>query len=120
MQTEPKKKPFGEEGLEDIYNTNSAHGRTISNKINKLNKFDTIYSHFAQGGTLHRFQAEPLGDHCLPSTISDLQKYRGVEFSREWVDVPNRFGSTTRVMSYWLEYENRIKAQKYFGLAVAI
>ncbi len=29
----------------------------------------TIIQHLLLGNSLHRFEAEALGDHCLPSTI---------------------------------------------------
>jgi hypothetical protein len=49
---------------------------------------------------LHRFKAEEEGDHCLPSTISLLSRQHGLEFPRQWVKVPNRFGGETAVMEY--------------------
>jgi hypothetical protein len=61
---------------------------------------------FANGKRHHRFSAEQLGDHCLPSTISDLQKIYGITFARKMISVPNRFGGETSVMLYWLEGES--------------
>jgi hypothetical protein len=61
---------------------------------------------FANGKRLQRFSAEIIGDHCLPSTISDLQKLYGITFTRKMISVPNRFGSETSVMLYWLEGES--------------
>jgi hypothetical protein len=58
---------------------------------------------FANGKRHHRFSAELIGDHCLPSTISDLQKLYGITFARKMISVPNRFGGETSVMLYWLE-----------------
>lgn len=66
-------------------------------------KLDSMLRHFASGMRIHRFQAENLGDHCLPTTISDLQSMHSIQFSREWILVPNRFGTSTRVKHYWLE-----------------
>jgi hypothetical protein len=61
---------------------------------------------FANGKRLHRFSAEVIGDHCLPSTISDLKKIYGLTFTRKRISVPNRFGGETSVMLYWLEGES--------------
>lgn len=58
---------------------------------------------FTEGKKLHRFSAEVLGDHCLPTTISDLQQSHNIWFSRKTVKVPNRFGGKSRVSLYWLE-----------------
>lgn len=51
--------------------------------------------------SLNRFEAEHFGDHCLHSTISSLRK-QGYIFFDEWEEVPNRFGTTTRVKRYRL------------------
>lgn len=71
---------------------------------------------FACGERYHRFSAERLGDHCLPTTISDLQRMHGLYFSRERIKIRNRFGSTTRAMLYWLEGANLERARKILGL----
>lgn len=66
---------------------------------------------FSTGQRLHRFAAERIGDHALPSTISSLQKSHGLIFSREWVEVPNNFGGETKAMAYWLEGDDLVKAR---------
>ncbi len=86
-----------------------------SNNI-KLGKEDSMLHHFAQGKRLHRFQAEHLGDHCLHTTVSDLQSKYVIFFDRVRVKVPNRFGTLTSVTKYWLTGDNLLKAQKRFGL----
>ena len=75
-------------------------------------KLRSMLEYFAQGQRLHRFQAERLGDHCLPTTISDLQKRHGIYFDRETVSVPNRFGSETSVSQYWLAGQNLEKVRE--------
>lgn len=67
---------------------------------------------FAEGARIHRFQAEHMGDHCLPTTISDLQRRYTIYFHRERFKVPNRFGAETSVMLYWLEADSLAKARK--------
>ncbi len=53
-------------------------------------------------GPRHRFDAERWGDHCLHTTVSTLLRDHQIECDRQWVEVPNRFGTTTRVKSYWV------------------
>lgn len=51
--------------------------------------------------SLSRFEAERYGDHCLNSTISSLKK-DGHIIHGVMEEVPNRFGTMTRVMRYFL------------------
>lgn len=62
-------------------------------------KESAIFDVFKTGRTLNRFDAEPLGDHCLHSTIATLRK-KGAKFLDTWEKVPTRFGKTTRVKRY--------------------
>jgi hypothetical protein len=82
-------------------------GREPSSKI----KQTRILHYFCSGNSLHRFSAEKLGDHTLPTTISCLQKKHSLQFLRHWVSVPNRFGGETKVKSYWLEGTELERAQ---------
>jgi len=70
-----------------------------------------ILSEFARGRKLHRFIAEPIGDHCLHSTVSTIESEHSLEFSRERITVPTRFG-TTNVTLYWFDADNQAKAQQ--------
>ena len=54
-----------------------------------------------QKRSLNRFEAERYGDHCLNSTISSLRK-DGYIIYGVMEKVPNRFGTMTRVMRYFL------------------
>jgi len=54
---------------------------------------------FLAGRSLNRFEAEPLGDHCLHSTISTLRS-KGYAFYEEWERVPTRFNREVRVKRY--------------------
>lgn len=98
------KPPAPAEGSTDI-----THDSLNNNK--KLGKLSRMLSVFASGQRLHRFTAEKIADHCLPTTISDLQARYSLSFSRDWLTVPNRFGSETRVRVYWLEGDNLERAQ---------
>ena len=65
----------------------------------QLNKETTILAIMIEGRSLNRFDAEPLGDHCLHSTIATLRS-KGYLFHDEWESVPTRFGKTVRVKRY--------------------
>ena len=51
--------------------------------------------------SLNRFEAERLGDHCLPSTVSSLRSEGHVIHAHD-EQVPTRFGRPVRVKRYWL------------------
>ena len=69
----------------------------------------TIIQYLLLGNSLHRFEAETLGDHCLPSTISIIARKYGLEIPRKMVQVSTRFNSTASVMRYWFSEEDKIK-----------
>jgi hypothetical protein len=77
----------------------------------RLGKLDRILSTFAKGEKLNTFAARDLGDTCLHSTVSSLQKRHGVKFARQGQTVPGRYGSS-RVMMYWLEGDDLLKARR--------
>ena len=52
-------------------------------------------------GSLNRFEAERMGDHCLPTTIAELRS-EGHVIDGEWEEVPTRFGKSCRVKRYRL------------------
>lgn len=62
--------------------------------------------------SLNRFEAERIGDHCLHSTVSGLEKL-GCTFHRKWEKVPTRFGKETRVIRYSLLKIPDYLAQKF-------
>lgn len=66
---------------------------------------------FIAGASQNRFEAERLGDHCLHTTVSDLQKRYAIRFCRVREKVPTRFGRPVSVCRYWLDDENREKAR---------
>ena len=49
-------------------------------------------------------------DYVLRTTVSDLHRDYGIEFSRKYEQVPNAFGSVTDCMRYWLDDLNTAKA----------
>jgi hypothetical protein len=93
-------------GRGDIENTQGN-----ANKNLKPTKQRAMLERFASGERFHRFEAERVGDHCLPSTVSEIETKYQISFSREWVAVRNRFGTSTRVVRYGLENESLAKAR---------
>lgn len=70
-------------------------------------------------GSLNRFNAEKHGDHCLPSTIADIQREKLISIAWSWEDVPALGGSATaRVKRYWVDRDpaNLRRARDVLGL----
>tara|TARA_B110000211_G_scaffold214034_1_gene255090 strand:+ start:113 stop:427 length:315 start_codon:yes stop_codon:yes gene_type:complete len=86
--------------------------RTKEANIKTVSKNNTIMVALAEG-SLTRFDAERLGDHCLPSTISGLSTQHGLEFPRRWVKVPNRFGGETLCKEYTTSDDDKLKINKF-------
>ena len=86
--------------------------RTKEVKKGALSKNNTIMNALVEK-PLTRFQAEQLGDHCLPSTISGLSSQHGLEFPRRWVKVPNRFGGETLCKQYTTSDDDKLKINKF-------
>ena len=59
-------------------------------------------------------------DYVLRTTVSDLQRDYGLEFSRHYEQVPNAFKKTTDCMRYWLDDVNKAKALAILGDEEAI
>lgn len=51
--------------------------------------------------------ARILHDHCLPSTVSELQSSYGVVISRQLITVPGFGGAPTNCCEYWIDNEER-------------
>lgn len=99
-----KSQPFAEGPAE----TTQANDNSGAGKVGKLPRMLCV---FASGMSLNTFQAKEMGDTCLHTTVSDLQARYGVHFERESEKISNRFGTTSRVMRYWLAGEQLEKAQ---------
>ena len=64
--------------------------------------------------SLHRFTAErdpEVRDHCLPTTVSELQK-RGISIERKIIEVPGYQGGVAHIAEYWLVPADREAAVK--------
>ncbi|WP_339641339.1 hypothetical protein [uncultured Porticoccus sp.] len=111
--TEKKQNPLAGGLYQDQGSVNSSKAVGSNLTAGKpLGKGDRMLCLFASGVRLHRFKAEPLGDHCLPTTIADLQQRHGLLFDRVTVKVRNRFGGETRVTEYWLSGDYLKRAQE--------
>ena len=88
--------------------TQGANNKTVS-------KNNTILNALVEG-SLTRFDAERLGDHCLPSTISALSNQHGLEFPRRWIKVPNRFGGETLCKEYTTSDADKTYINKFLGV----
>src|SRR5690606_1206022 len=65
-------------------------------------KIARILAHLMAGASINRFEAEYLGDHCLPSTIAVLANRHGLLVARQSESVPNRWGKPCAVPRYSL------------------
>lgn len=75
-------------------------------------KIARILAHLLTGASINRFEAERLGDHCLPSTVAVLANRHGLIFQRQPEKVPNRFGKPCTVTRYSLPPSEHDKARK--------
>jgi len=75
-----------------------------------LTKNARVLQVFLGGGSLNRFEAERIGDHCLNTTISTLSNGYGLAFVRVWERVPTRWGAFTSVVRYSLPVSEHEKA----------
>lgn len=80
----------------------------------KPTKWRTTVGHLLRGPR-HRFDGERWGDHALHSTVASLQRFHGLEIDRAWMEVPNRFGTRTRVKAYWVADNCRRTAYALIG-----
>lgn len=73
-------------------------------------KTDRVLTAFLSGRSFNRFQAEQqLHDHCLPSTVSTLERKFGITISRKYEVVSGYQGRSTRVCRYWITPLERIR-----------
>jgi hypothetical protein len=82
-------------------------------------KIGRILRTLASGRSLNRFEAEPLGDHCLHSTVSAIERHYGIRVDRREETVTGFGGHPTRCCRYWLADEQREQAAKLMGLSRA-
>lgn len=65
------------------------------------------------GRSLNRFEAEPLGDHCLHSTVSALRHSHAITVESHWEQVPNNHSDQlTSVKRYFIPEKGKNKAKQ--------
>lgn len=79
-------------------------------------KIARVLAHLLTGASVNRFEAERLGDHCLPSTVAVLANRHGLGFQRQPEKVPNRWGKPCPVTRYSLPTSEHDKARKVLAL----
>jgi len=77
-------------------------------------KWQRVLQAFLAGRTLNRFEAERIGDHCLHSTVSKLERKGLVIFRRE-EKIPGYLGLATHCCRYWLADTSRPRASELLG-----
>jgi hypothetical protein len=71
-------------------------------------KADTVFKALMAGRSFNRFEAErSLHDHCLHSTVAQLQKAKDVAIDRKYEKVRGYQGMPTSVCRYWITKEER-------------
>jgi len=76
-----------------------SHGESTTEGPSKIAR---ILAHLLTGASVNRFEAERIGDHCLPSTIAVLANHYGLTIERKQERVPNRWGAPCTVTRYSL------------------
>ena len=99
-------------GLGHNYDTTSITDRPGALKP-KL-KWHRVLDALVRRPSLHRFTAErdpEVRDHCLPTTISELQK-RGLVIERKIIEVPGYQGGVAHIAEYSLAPADREAARR--------
>ncbi|WP_407733087.1 hypothetical protein [Pseudomonas citronellolis] len=86
---------------------------TVANAPTKLSR---VLAFLVAGGSLNRFEAERIGDHCLNSTISALAHNWGIEFQRQPERVPTRWGKDCDVIRYSIPASQLKRAQRALAM----
>ena len=79
-------------------------------------KIARVLAHLLYVGSLNRFEAERIGDHCLHSTISSLAHSYGLKFHRAPEKVSNHWGAPCDVTRYSLSESEHRRARSVLTL----
>ncbi len=91
--------------------SSQSHGQiTTSSNAKAPSKIANVLAHLLNVGTLNRFEAERIGDHCLHSTISALANGYDLNFKRTPEKVPSHWGQPCDVIRYALPTSEQQKA----------
>ena len=88
-----------------------------ANLARRETKLKRILAVLARGISLNRFEAEPLGDHCLHTTVAKIESY-GITVARREERVRGYMGHATRCRRYWLDPAECEKAASLLGWSV--
>jgi len=71
-------------------------------------KAERVLAGLLSGHSYNRFEAETkLHDHCLHTTVAEIQRRRLITINRMYETVPGFQGNPTRVCRYWITPEER-------------
>ena len=105
MNTE-KTPPVGAGGSTSQSKSNT-HNRTTRRRGGKFwTKKRRVLLNLIRRPSLHRFQAERIGEHCLHSTVAAWQAH-GLQIAREFIQVEGWGGEPTTVARYYLTPDQR-------------
>lgn len=80
-------------------------------------KAERVMAGFMAGKSYNRFEAErQLHDHCLHSTVAQLQRLRSVTIERQYETVSGYQGHPTSCCRYWITLEERQRIENRRGL----
>ena len=88
--------------------SSQSHGESSTEAPSKIAR---ILAHLLTGASINRFEAERIGDHCLPSTIAVLANRYGLPIERKQERVPNRWGAPCTVTRYCLPSSQHKRAR---------
>jgi len=100
-------------GIND-QNTNSIK----SIRLKKGTKRFRILYAFLQCPSLTFQTARELGDSCLNTTVSEIQRYLGIQIHREYVTVTGWGGNPTTCCEYRLLEPEKVKARELVRQAI--
>lgn len=86
---------------------------TVANAPTKVSR---ILAYLVAGGSLNRFEAERLGDHCLNSTISALKHNWGIDFDIVHERVPTHWGKACDVNRYSIPESQLKRAERALSM----
>jgi len=84
--------------------------------IKKPTKRETILhwliNHSNKGSKVTRLDAEFIGDHCLNSTVAEIQQVYSVKISRQKTKRPTRFNKAADFNEYWIAETDLVNARE--------
>lgn len=93
------------------YSEEQSRPRKADHTTKPRTKIARVLAHLLTGASLNRFEAERMGDHCLPSTVAALANRYGLTFQRRAERVPNGWGDPCDVTRYSLPSSERQRAR---------